>query len=61
MIECREIVDSLKTEETNKLEPSKCNDCEDLQKEFAKNPGGKPMNNKGLVLVAITGNRIVFY
>ena len=47
-VECREIVDSIK-------EPAKCQDCDDLQKEFAKNPGGKPMNRKGLVIAAITG------
>ena len=47
-VECREIVDSIK-------EPSECKDCDDLQKEFAKNPGGKPMNRKGLVIAAITG------
>ena len=57
MIECREMIDTLKKNENDKFATSKCNDCEDLQKEFSKNPGGKPMNNKGLVLVAVTGRK----
>jgi len=66
MIECREIVNQVR--EDDKLSTSKnqsfnskqsdeveCQDCKMLQKEFEKNPGGKPMSNKGLFLVAITG------
>ena len=40
-VECREMVDSLKKE------PTICQECVDLEKEFAKNPGGKPIRNKG--------------
>ena len=40
------------TVETN----TSCKECITLQEEFAKNPGGKPMSNKGLALVAVTGN-----
>lgn len=47
-VECREIVDSLK-------EPSNCKECEDLQRQFTENPGGKPVKSKGLILAAIVG------
>ena len=47
-VECREIVDSIK-------EPPKCQECDDLQKEFTKNPGGKPMKSKGLVIAGVIG------
>ena len=47
-VECREIVDSLK-------EPSNCKECEDLQRQFSENPGGKPVKSKGLILAAIVG------
>jgi 2-polyprenyl-3-methyl-5-hydroxy-6-metoxy-1,4-benzoquinol methylase len=50
-LECREIVDSLK--ETPKVD--KCHECEDLQRQFAENPGRKSMNRTGLVIAAITG------
>jgi len=47
MIECREIVDSIKTEE--------CQTCKQLELEFQKNPGGLPPKNVGLILAAVTG------
>ena len=37
------------------LSKTPCPDCEMLAKEFSANPGGKPMLNKGLALVAVTG------
>ena len=50
MIECREIVDSIK-------EPKvvTCAECEFLQMQFEANPGGKPIRRKGLIIAAIAG------
>ena len=55
-MECREIVNSLK----EPVPPQKvCQDCDYLAKEFEKNPGGKPMRRKGLVIAAIIGGSAV--
>ena len=51
MIECREILNDVKKTEESKS----CKDCEYLAQEFEKNPGGKPMKNKGLIIAAIIG------
>ena len=56
MIECREIVDSVKAE--HKLESQsqvECEECNQLQLEFKKNPGGLPPKNLGIILAAVTG------
>ena len=67
MIECREIVnqvkeevrqESLANEQTimqNIVETPECLECKSLQKEFEKNPGGKPISKTGLILAGITG------
>ena len=55
MIECREILNDVKKTEESKS----CKDCEYLAKEFEKNPGGKPMRRKGLVIAAIIGGSAV--
>ena len=34
-----------------------CHECESLEHEFAKNPGGKPPKNRGLIFVAIAGTK----
>ena len=54
-MECREIVNSLKEPVPQKA----CQDCDYLAKEFEKNPGGKPMRRKGLVIAAIIGGSAV--
>ena len=76
MIECREIVDSVKAdiekEDTVKMsevipnnvsgvnivydkDGNICQDCTDLQAEFAKNPGGLPPKRAGLIIASIVG------
>ena len=50
-MECREIVDKLKEPKETKT----CQDCEYLAKEFEKNPGGKPIRKKGLIIAGIVG------
>jgi len=76
MIECREIVDSVKAdiEKEDKVKMSEviannssganivydkdgniCQDCTDLQAEFAKNPGGLPPKRAGLIIASIVG------
>lgn len=66
MIDCREIVNQVKEDDNSSTsnngsfsspasKESECVECTMLQKEFEKNPGGKPMSNKGLALAAITG------
>ena len=64
MIECREIVDSVKAEareavkvegyDESKMEYG-CKDCMDLQAEFMKNPGGKPPRRMGLIIAGMVG------
>jgi len=51
-MECREIVDQVKKE-------SSCADCDALAQEFEKNPGGKPVSNKGLIFAGITGGAAI--
>ena len=64
MIDCREVVDQVKTESlppttdekiSMSSNPTECTECKSLQKQFEENPGGKPMSRTGLVLAAITG------
>merc|ERR1712179_424771 len=69
MIECREIVDTVKQEAAlaNNLpadipnnivldqDGKVCDVCIELQAEFAKNPGGVPPKNAGLILAGIIG------
>lgn len=51
-MECREIVDSVKSTDLG----IECQSCKELQIEFQKNPGGLPPKNKGLIFAAITGD-----
>merc|ERR1719318_565190 len=58
MIECREIVDQVKNDAAiaNTSEKDKvCDVCKELEAEFAKNPGGLPPKNVGLILAGIVG------
>jgi len=71
MMECREIVDSVKADDiiAKKLQNQElkldqvvidkdgkiCHDCTDLQAEFAKNPGGLPPKRAGLIIASIVG------
>ena len=61
MIECREIVDSVKAEAKEqirieeKMEGHGCKECMDLQAEFVKNPGGKPPRRVGLIIAGVVG------
>ena len=75
MIECREIVDSVKADiEKDNLDMSEviantnnvakvvfdkngniCQECTDLQAEFAKNPGGLPPKRVGLIIASVVG------
>ena len=59
-MECREVVDQVKAEmNITKLatEPAviECQECAELQAEFAKNPGGLPPRRAGLILASIVG------
>ena len=38
---------------------SSCADCDALAQEFEKNPGGKPVSNKGLIFAGITGGAAI--
>lgn len=53
MIECREVINSAKNDD------AKCGECEQLQKEFEANPGGKPIKRKGLIVAAIAGGAAI--
>ena len=69
MIECREIVDTVKEEaalgdktvaaDTPNIVLDKdgnvCNVCTDMQAEFAKNPGGHPAKRAGLIIAGCIG------
>ena len=69
MIECREIVDTVKQEAalgdktvatgTPNIVLDKhgkvCNVCTDMQAEFAKNPGGLPAKRAGLIIAGCVG------
>merc|ERR1719369_2461863 len=69
MIECREIVDTVKQEAAlahntttdipNNIVLDKdgkvCDVCKELEAEFAKNPGGVPPKNVGLILAGLIG------
>merc|ERR1712156_302032 len=62
MIECREIVDSVKNEKSIDIpnvvldkDGNVCNICTELQAEFSKNPGGLPPKRAGLIIAGIIG------
>ena len=66
MIECREIVDSVKDDIAKdsplldmKVVVDKngevCRECTELQNEFAKNPGGLPPRRGGLIIASVVG------
>merc|ERR1719376_525316 len=64
MIECREIVDTVKLDAALANKNSNivldkdgkvCDVCTELQAEFAKNPGGVPPKNAGLILAGLIG------
>merc|ERR1719228_1808211 len=61
MIECREIVDQVKNDAAiantseNDKDGKVCDVCKELEAEFAKNPGGLPPKNVGLILAGIVG------
>ena len=62
MIECREIVDSVKNEKSIDIpnvvldkDGNVCNVCTELQAEFSKNPGGLPPKRAGLIIAGIIG------
>jgi len=66
MIECREIVDGIKSDTrmvTATPSPAapttECKVCQELQEEFKKNPGGLPPRRKGLIVAAILGGSAV--
>jgi len=40
---------------SSKASEENCNECAELQREFAKNPGGKPIKRKGLIVAAVVG------
>lgn len=46
---------SRSTTKTPTEEKAACADCDYLEREFAKNPGGLPAKNKGLIFVALAG------
>lgn len=59
-LECREVIDSLKAEAEGPIEKSQvCKECQELNKEFAKNPGGKPIRRKGLIVAAVVGGSAI--
>merc|ERR1719411_387031 len=60
-MECRELVDQVKSDvtmlkiaETDKA-GSECQEGSQLQAEFAKNPGGLPPRRGGLIIASIVG------
>jgi len=62
MIECRDIVDSVKNEKSMDIpnvvldkDGNVCNICTELQAEFSKNPGGLPPKRAGLIIAGIIG------
>ena len=68
MIECRDMVDQVRSEgniikpdmmtrisvETDKA-GTECRECSELQAEFAKNPGGLPPRRAGLIIASLVG------
>ena len=40
---------------SNGSSSSGCDDCDRLTEEFDKNPGGKPLKTRGLVIAAVAG------
>ena len=48
-MECREIVDQVKRDTIV------CQECNELQLEFAKNPGGLPPRRGGLIIACVVG------
>ena len=64
-MECRQLVDEVKADVSKdeaarvaalKMgDPGGCKECEDLQTEFAKNPGGRPVARAGLIVAGVVG------
>ena len=64
MMECREVLDQVKSE-VNIIKPDmvmtgsatseECQECRELQAEFAKNPGGLPPRRAGLIIASLVG------
>ncbi|XP_040564714.1 ATP synthase subunit C lysine N-methyltransferase [Lepeophtheirus salmonis] len=50
-MECREVLNDITKEKTK----TDCSECLSLEKEFEKNPGGKSIRSKGLIIAGITG------
>ena len=65
MLECREIVDSVKADMPPSVplavpvavdkDGAICRECTELQMEFSKNPGGLPPRRAGLVVAGVVG------
>ena len=65
MLECREIVDSVKADMPPSVplavpvavdkDGAVCRECTELQMEFSKNPGGLPPRRAGLVVAGVVG------
>ena len=53
-MECREIVDQVK-QEVRQPDGTVCQECTELQAEFAKNPGGLPPRRGGLIIACVVG------
>ncbi|CAB4061866.1 unnamed protein product [Lepeophtheirus salmonis] len=49
-MECREVLNDITKEKTK----TDCSECLSLEKEFEKNPGGKSIRSKGLIIAGIT-------
>ena len=57
MLECREIVDTVKAEAKASDSGEGCRECMELQAEFSKNPGGRPPKRVGLIIAGVVGSR----
>ena len=57
----QELVSVMPTDKDSSPSGSGCNECDQLQEEFKKNPGGKPISNFGRVVVAVTGENTFPY
>nr|ACO15041.1 C16orf24 homolog [Caligus clemensi] len=56
-MECREVVDNIPKTGGSPLKV--CSDCVELENEFQKNPGGKPVRSKGLIIAGIAGGAAI--
>nr|ACO10837.1 C16orf24 [Caligus rogercresseyi] len=53
-MECREVVDSIP-----KTSDKECSECSKLEDGFQKNPGGKPLRSKGLIIAGVIGGAAI--